>query len=83
MSDKKIVVLHRGWVVIGKYAVEGEEIVVTDASVVRKWGTTKGLGELALNGKLEDTVLDPCGTVRANKLAVVMTLDCNPEKWAA
>lgn len=81
MSDNKIVVLHRGWVVVGKYSADGDEIVIKDASVIRKWGTSKGLGELALNGKLPTTVFDPCGTVRAHKLAVVMTLDCNEKIW--
>lgn len=82
MSEIKIVVLHRGWVVVGDYSVEGEEVVISNASVIRKWGTTKGLGELALNGKLKDTILDDCGTVRANKLAVVMALDCQQDKWS-
>jgi hypothetical protein len=43
--------------------------------VIRRWGTTKGLGEL-VNGPLEDTVLDPAGIVRAHKLAVVMQIEC-------
>lgn len=81
MSDNKIVVLHRGWVVVGKYSIDGDEIVIKDASVIRKWGTSKGLGELALKGKLPTTGLDPCGTVRAHKLAVVMTLDCDEKNW--
>lgn len=79
-KDYRIVVLHRGWVVVGKYKESGDEVIVKDASVIRRWGTTKGLGEL-INGPLADTVLDPCGTVRANKLAVVMTLDCDGSKW--
>lgn len=80
--NKKIVVLHRGWVVVGDFSKDGNEVVVENASVIRKWGTTKGLGQLAAEGKLPDTVLDPAGTVRANELAVVMTIDCNQEKWA-
>lgn len=78
---KSIVVLHRGWVVVGDLAKDGNEIVLSNASVVRKWGTTKGLGEIALNGPTKSTVLDPCGTVRANDLAVVMTLECAADKW--
>lgn len=81
--SKKIVVLHRGWIVVGDAKKEGNEIVVENASVVRRWGTTKGLGELAAEGPRPNTVLDPCNTVRAHELAVVMTMDCNAEKWAA
>jgi len=72
---KRIVVLHRGWVVVGDYRKEGAEIIVENASVIRRWGTSKGLGELR-NGPLNDTILDPCGTVRAHELAVVFTIDC-------
>ncbi|MFA5525925.1 MAG: hypothetical protein WC992_03780 [Acholeplasmataceae bacterium] len=74
-SNKKIVVLHRGWVVVGDYRKDGTEVIVDNASVIRRWGTTKGLGEL-IHGPLDNTVLDPCGTVRAHELAVVLTLDC-------
>lgn len=81
--SKKIVVLHRGWVVVGDFKKEGNEIVVENASVVRRWGTTKGLGQLANEGPLENTVLDPTPPVRAHELAVVMSIDCNAEKWAA
>ena len=80
-SEKRIVVLHRGWVVVGDYREDGEYVTVKNASVIRRWGTTEGLGELALKGPLEDTVLDKCGTVRVNKLAVVFTLDCDKSQW--
>lgn len=73
--DYRILVLQRGWVVVGKYSLEGDECILTDASVIRRWGTTKGLGEL-INGPLNSTVLDPCGTVRAHKLAVIMQIEC-------
>ena len=49
-SDIKIVVLQRGWVVIGRWSEEAEHITLTDASVIRIWGTTKGLGQLAVEG---------------------------------
>ncbi|QMU98760.1 hypothetical protein FVO59_12840 [Microbacterium esteraromaticum] len=78
----KIVVLQRGWVVVGDVTVEGGELVIRDASVIRYWGTTKGLGEL-VDGPTEKTKLDPAGTVRAHVLGVVLTLDVKAEKWAA
>ena len=74
-SNLAIVVLQRGWVVIGHLAIDGDDVTVSNASVIRRWGTTKGLGQIALEGLQSDTVLDPCGTVRAHRLAVVMTLD--------
>ena len=80
-ADLRIVVLQRGWVVVGVYRRDGDEITITDASVIRRWGTNRGLGQLA-NGPTDSTVLDAAGTVRAHALAVVMTIDADPAGWA-
>jgi len=45
------------------------------------WGTTKGLGELALNGPLPNTKLDVVGTVRAPARAVISMIDTEATKW--
>jgi len=80
--ETRIVVLQRGWVVVGHFEEVGDEVVVTNSSVIRRWGTTKGLGEL-VNGPIKNkTVLDAAGEVRAHKLAVVMTVKCNEEAWS-
>lgn len=82
MSEHRIVVLQRGWVIAGEYKEEGEEIVVTSGSVVRHWGTTKGLPELAEKGPLKDTKLDASvGEIRAHKLSVVMTIKTEHTRW--
>lgn len=81
--DKTILVLQRGWVVVGDLAEEtAEKIRLVNASVIRRWGTTKGLGQLALEGPQGSTVLDACGVVEAHPLAVVMRLACEPSKWS-
>jgi hypothetical protein len=78
----QIVVLKRGWVVVGMVAISGDDVTISNASVVRVWGTTKGLGEIAMNGPTKDTVLDPCGVVRAHKGSVVLYIDCAETKWS-
>ena len=78
----KIVVLQRGWVVIGRYHQEGEYGVLEDAYVIRSWGTDKGLGQLALEGKQSNTKLDKTGTVRFHKLTSVAFIDCDAKKWS-
>ena len=85
MSDqtKRIVILDRGFVYVGDFACDGDWVVISNASCVRRWGTTKGLGELAASGPLSKTVLDPAGVVRAPVRAVIGTIDCEPSKWAA
>jgi hypothetical protein len=53
-----------------------------NASVVRSWGTSKGLGELAESGPLTNTKLDKCnGLVEFDYLTVVFTLSVEESKW--
>ena len=82
LKDCRIVVLQRGWVVVGEYEEHGDRFVIKRAKNIRRWGTTQGLGEL-VNGPLPDTVLDMAGTVKGHVLGCVMTFDANPEKWQA
>ena len=80
-GEIKIVVLQRGWVMIGRMERDGSECKLHNASVIRKWGTTKGLGELS-NGKLPDTILDKCGgVVEFDYLTVVATISVKEEVW--
>lgn len=80
-SDIKIVVLQRGWVMIGRYSKDGDICTLEDAHVIRTWGTTKGLGELAFEGKQSSTKLDKAGHVEFHILTVVATLNCVDSKW--
>ena len=80
---KQIVIAQRGWVFVGDVSRNGEEVTIGGAQCIRRWGTTKGLGELAKNGPLTNTVLDDMGTVRLHALAVVASLDCEESKWPA
>jgi hypothetical protein len=78
---KKIVVLQRGWVVIGNVEQTETEIRITNCSVIRIWGTTKGLGEIAEGGPTSKTVLDPCPPVTAHPLSVVFCMYVNEANW--
>lgn len=80
-SDIKIVVLQRGWVMIGRYKKDGDIVTLENASVIRQWGTTKGLGQLALDGKQTATKLDTAGHVEFHVLTIVATINCNDSKW--
>jgi hypothetical protein len=73
---KQIVIAQRGWVFIGEVTRSESEVVIEGAAVVRRWGTTAGLGQLAEKGPTADTRLDPCPTVRIHPLAIVATMDC-------
>ena len=81
-SEIKIVFLQRGNVLVGRLSRDGDMCELTDASVIRRWGTTQGIGEIALGGPTGETVLDPCGTVTFHILTTVMVIDCAEGKWA-
>jgi hypothetical protein len=78
----KIVILQRGWIMVGKLERKGAECKLHNASVIRTWGTTKGIGEIAENGVTATTKLDKCfGVVEFDYLTVVATIACNELKW--
>lgn len=79
-GTKKICILQRGWVMVGDFFRDGNDCTLKNASVVRIWGTSKGLGEIALNGPTASTTLDACGTARFDYLTTIAVLDCS-EKW--
>ena len=78
----KIVILQRGWVMVGRFERNGSDCKLHNASVIRSWGTTKGLGEIAKDGPTSNTKLDPCnGLVEFDYLTVVASISCVGEKW--
>lgn len=82
-GDIKIVVLQRGWTMVGRFEKEGSECKLHKASVLRSWGTTKGLGEIALGGPNPSTKIDPTnGLVEFDYLTVVATITCDQLAWA-
>lgn len=78
----KIVVLQRGWVLVGRYSENGDRCALDSASVIRAWGTTRGLGEIADGGPTASTKLDPCGHVDFHVLTTVLVLNCREDKWS-
>ena len=81
LSGFCIVVADRGFVYVGKMTWDGEFALVEDARNIRYWGTTKGLGELALGGPNPKTILDPVGAVRIPCRAVINIIDTDEKKW--
>lgn len=76
MGPQQIVVLDRGWVLVGKTEESGDKLVISDARCIRYWGTTAGLGQLADSGPTEKTKLDPMGCVIAPLRAVIAVIAC-------
>jgi len=81
-STIQIVVLNRGWIVIGKVTESASKTIIKDASVIRYWGTTNGLGELAEHGKTDKTKLDSCPDITVETCNIVLTMNCNQSNWS-
>ena len=81
-ENTKIVILQYGWVLVGNFTRDNDKCFLENSSVVRVWGTEKGLGEIALNGPTKSTTLDPNnGLVEFDADSIVATLTCNGSKW--
>jgi len=80
-TKKQIVVLQRGWIVVGNVLKTEAEVKISNASVIRVWGTSKGLGEIAENGPTSNTKLDPCPAITVHPLSVVLYMNVNESKW--
>ena len=79
----KIIVVDRGFVYIGQVVSEDEQFVtLANASNIRRWGTSKGLGEL-VGGPKNNTVLDKTGSLRIPMRAVISMIDVEQEKWTS
>ena len=77
----KILVLTNAWTLVGNIKIHSSHYSFTDASVIRHWGTSKGLGEIAAGGPTPNTTLDKIGTGRVEKHAVLFVIDCEESKW--
>ena len=75
--DKIIVVVKERWVLIGeKVAGNDTGVELTNASAIRRWGTERGLGQIAVAGVTPETVLDFCGDVTVPQTAILYTIRC-------
>ena len=81
-GDIRIVILQRGWVAVGRFSQLGEACLLQNAHIIRVWGTTRGLGEIAIGGPTSKTILDKCPLIRFHELTVIATIDCVEAAWS-
>jgi hypothetical protein len=77
----KICVLDKGWVFIGTLELDGDFYILVNGYVIRRWGTTEGIGELAIKGPLQETKLDKMPLVKFHKDRLIFTINCDESKW--
>lgn len=76
---KSIVVCASGFVYIGILTGKKDDngfLELIDASVIRRWGTTKGLGQIAVSGLQKETILDEEGTMYINLSHIYRITPC-------
>jgi hypothetical protein len=76
----RIAVLDKGFVYIGDVSLDDSFIRIRKARNIRKWGTTKGLGELK-QGPLANTVLDPGGDICAPIRSLIFLMEVDNQAW--
>jgi hypothetical protein len=77
-----IIVLNRGFVYVGDVSISDNCGIINNAKNIRRWGTTGGLGQLALNGNTSETKLDDVGVVRVPHLsAIIHIIETEKSKW--
>ena len=71
IGEKRIIVADRGWIFVGDCTDEADgSVTIRNAKNIRRWGTTKGLGELA-NGPTDETTTDDYGTVKTVAIVTI------------
>lgn len=79
-----IAIVESGWV----FAVNcpgaklGEHIEAREARVIRKWGTTDGLAQLAIKGPTTETALELCSVISIPANKVLFLMDVTSAGWA-
>jgi hypothetical protein len=77
----KIALLDNGFVYIGLVSIADNMVVIHHARNIRVWGTTRGLGQIALEGPTAETMLDKTGNVIAPYHALNHLMDVTLDKW--
>jgi hypothetical protein len=83
MNGVRILVLDRGFVVVGRVSPHRElafHWLVSPCRTIRVWGTTNGLSELQ-GGPLSGTVLDPPCVAEVPWRAVIKMMAVEEDKW--
>jgi len=82
-DDSKLVIaiLDRGWVFVARATESPSAVILTNAACIRYWGTTRGIGQLALEGPQRETKIDEAGTVTVPRTAIIALIDAVEAKW--
>lgn len=75
-TKTNIIVVDNGFVFIGELQFHEGFTTVLNCKNIRSYGTTDGLGQIALKGIQEETKLDDFGVITVPNSKVIFTIDC-------
>lgn len=75
-GKKYIVVIEAGWVFQGFPSRKAGHVELDKAENIRQWGTTAGLGQIALQGPTAETQLDNYGMIKIPESKILFTIPC-------
>lgn len=79
-ATQKIFIVSENWVFCGEPEMSGDQYVrLRNCYNIRVWGTTQGLGELALKGAQAETILDFYGVVTLPVAHILGVIECAVE----
>ena len=81
IGEPVIAVLQRGHVAVGIYGQNGDIGGLSKAAIVRRWGTTEGLGELAVKGPLPESRLDKSPKLSFHIREVIFAMEVSADAW--
>ncbi|MCA9071880.1 MAG: hypothetical protein KDA84_23290 [Planctomycetaceae bacterium] len=85
MEGRFVLVCDRGFVLVGDvspHPSDWQRVIVDQCATVRIWGTTGGLGQLALEGPQSSTILDYEGDgVDVLRATILRAIPCNETAW--
>lgn len=76
-----IAILDRGWVFVARITQLPASVGLSNAGCIRRWGTSRGIGQLALEGPTNETKIDEAGTVVVPRTAVIALIFAVDSKW--
>jgi hypothetical protein len=76
-QNNVIVVVDNGFVFWGDLHVNGDNCEISNGYNLRRFGTTRGLGQLAIEGPTAETQADKVSLIRVLKTRVVFVMECS------
>jgi len=72
-----IVVIESGWIMVGEMTNSSTQTtLLKNASVVRRWDNSKGIGGLAKAENKREYTLDPVGSVSIQTSKILFEIPC-------